>query len=433
MKRICSAALLAAMTLTAGAQSSSDNNVSYSGTNSPYSQYGFGELADQSGGFSRGMNGLGLAFREHNQVNPLNPASYSAVDSLTFLFDIGVSGSITNFKEGSRKVNARNADFEYATAAFRAFRHVGVSLGVLPFSNIGYKYSSTDYFSDRTVSSTETHRGSGGLHQVYLGVGWQLAKNFSLGVNGSYLWGDIDRAITTDFSDNSTSLRKYYTATVNSYKVDLGLQYALPLSKENQLIVGLTYSPGHKLGADPETKIISVNSSTSINDTTTCSVSNGLKLPDMFGAGLNFNHKNRLQVGADYQLQTWSKAGFPVGNGDSYAINDDYFADRHKVTVGGQYCKNEYSRKFLERVRYRLGASYTTPYLKINGQDGPKEFSVSAGFSVPIINSWSNRSVLNVSAQWVNQKATDMIDANTFRINIGLTFNERWFAKWKVE
>ena len=22
---------------------------------------------------------------------------------------------------------------------------------------------------------------------------------------------------------------------------------------------------------------------------------------------------------------------------------------------------------------------------------------------------------------------------NTFRINIGLTFNERWFAKWKVE
>jgi hypothetical protein len=26
-----------------------------------------------------------------------------------------------------------------------------------------------------------------------------------------------------------------------------------------------------------------------------------------------------------------------------------------------------------------------------------------------------------------------MITENTFRINIGMTFNERWFAKWKVE
>ena len=41
-----------------------------SGTNSPYSQYGLGILSDQSTGFNRGMNGLALGFREHNQVNP---------------------------------------------------------------------------------------------------------------------------------------------------------------------------------------------------------------------------------------------------------------------------------------------------------------------------------------------------------------------------
>jgi hypothetical protein len=26
-----------------------------------------------------------------------------------------------------------------------------------------------------------------------------------------------------------------------------------------------------------------------------------------------------------------------------------------------------------------------------------------------------------------------MIKETMFRLNIGLTFNERWFAKWKVE
>ena len=70
-----------------------------SGTNSPYSQYGLGTQSDQTAGFNRGMNGLGLGFREHNQVNFINPASYSSVDSITFIFDVGFSGQITNFKE----------------------------------------------------------------------------------------------------------------------------------------------------------------------------------------------------------------------------------------------------------------------------------------------------------------------------------------------
>lgn len=103
------------------------------------------------------------------------------------------------------------------------------------------------------------------------------------------------------------------------------------------------------------------------------------------------------------------------------------------MTFGGEYCQDMNSRSFLKRIRYRAGVSYATPYLKINGQDGPKELSVSAGFGIPIVNGYNNRSILNISAQWVNREATGLIKENTFRINIGLTFNERWFAKWKVE
>jgi hypothetical protein len=81
-----------------------------------------------------------------------------------------------------------------------------------------------------------------------------------------------------------------------------------------------------------------------------------------------------------------------------------------------------------------VGASYATPYYNIRGgEKGPREFVLSAGFAIPIINSWNNRSLLNISAQWVNSSAKNYIKENTFRINIGLTFNERWFAKWKVD
>ena len=90
-------------------------------------------------------------------------------------------------------------------------------------------------------------------------------------------------------------------------------------------------------------------------------------------------------------------------------------------------------KNLLTHTHYRFGASYATPYYKVNGQDGPKELSVSAGMGIPLVNKWGNRSVLNISIQWARQSATNMITENTFRINLGITFNEKWFAKWKVE
>ena len=135
MKKICSAIVLMAMTIAASAQS---------GTNSPYSYYGLGVLADQSGGFNRGMNGLAQGLREGTQVNFLNPASYSATDSLSLIFDVGMSGQITNYSENGVKKNAKNADFEYATVAFRMAKHLGMSLGILPLTNVGYNYASIE-------------------------------------------------------------------------------------------------------------------------------------------------------------------------------------------------------------------------------------------------------------------------------------------------
>jgi hypothetical protein len=63
---------------------------------------------------------------------------------------------------------------------------------------------------------------------------------------------------------------------------------------------------------------------------------------------------------------------------------------------------------------------------------------VSAGFGIPIFNDWTSHSManvtfLNISGQWVHTSAKDLITENTFRINVGITFNEQWFKKWKVK
>lgn len=413
--------------------------IAQSGTNSPYSQYGLGQLSEQTSGFNRGMNGLGLGFREHNQVNYVNPASYSSIDSLTFIFDAGLSGQVTNFSENGQKKNANNADFEYAVAAFRASKHLGVSFGIIPFTNIGYNYSISGYLNgDKSTTFTNTYNGSGGMHQIYLGAGWEFVKGLSIGANVSYIWGDIDRSVVNSYSDGYiNTLSKYYTATISSYRIDFGLQYTLPLNKKNSLTLGLTYGLGHKLNSDPSCMVISTNTTTAVADTTSFTVNNGLEIPTSFGAGLTWNNNNKLKLGADFTYQKWGDTKFPVykviNDVPSYSLSDEYYSDRYKLTIGGEFCNNETSRNFIDRIRFRAGASYASSYYKVNGQDGPDEISVSVGFGIPIVNAYNNRSILNISGQWVRSEAPGMLKENTFRINIGITFNERWFMKWKVE
>jgi len=419
MNKILGCLMLSAVTSSAFGQGS---------TVSPYSQFGLGEMAPQGVGVNRAMNGLGIGLHRGYQVNPLNPASYASIDSLTMLFDMGVSGQITSFDENGVKRNANTANFDYVIGSFRAWKHVGIALGVLPLTNVGYKYYS------KSTTETMTYEGEGGLHQLFLGIGVRPFKPLSLGVNVSYLWGGFDRTVTPSTSSSSGKvLSKRYVADVNNYSLDFGLQYDIRLSKQDVLTLGLTYGLGHKLKADVDRLIVSTDVSLSTADTTKITVSNALELPHTFGAGFTFSHGAQWLVGADAQMQRWSKTSIPGDINEGYGLRSDLLKDSYRLSVGGEYCHRWNSRNFFHRIRYRIGAGYATPYYKINGQDGPKQLSASLGFGIPIMNSYNNRSFLNISAQWVNASADGLIKENAFRINIGLTFNERWFAKWKVE
>lgn len=412
-----------------------------SGTNSPYSQYGFGVLADQGSGFNRGMNGVGIALQRHNQMNYINPASYSKIDSLSFIFDAGLSLQMTNFKEGNLKKNAKNADFEYAVGAFRAAKHLGMGFGVIPYSNIGYSYSSTGQltFPEATTPTNyyNTFSGSGGVHEAFVGIGWEPVKNLSIGLNIGYLWGEYTKSVTNTYSDNNVnSFAKTYEAMISNYKLNVGAQYNFKVNNE-KFTIGATYELGHKLNSNPKLKLITLNSQTSVTDTIPFEIHNALEIPTVFGAGISWEHGSKWNVAFDWTLEKWSDVThakyIATDKETKYEASKGLFIDRTKYNIGAEYCQNELGRSFASRIRYRLGASYTNPYLKINGLDGPKEISVSGGLGLPIVNGYNSRSFLNISAQWVHSSAKHMITENTFRINIGLTFNERWFAKWKFD
>ena len=424
MNKILASFVMATLTTSAFAQSN---------TNSPYSQFGLGDLTDQSVSFNKGMNGVGLAMRRGNEVNPMNPASYSAIDSLTMLFDAGLSGQITNYNENGTKLNGKSGGFDYVVGLFRAFKNVGVSFGVLPYSNIGYKYYSTETLNDVQTTISTTNEGNGGLHQLFIGTGIRPIKPLSIGVNLSYLWGEYNRSVASSSSSSINALTKQYSADISSYKLDFGAQLELPVSKNDNFTLAATWTPGHSLKADAILATTSTNPSTSISQSDTAIINNALSIPTAFGFGLAYNHAQNLRVGADLQIQKWGSIDYPEYTNGTYALKSGLLKDSYRFNLGAEWTPRPLGRKFLQRVRYRAGVGMATPYYYINGKEGPKEISASLGFGIPIMNGYNARSILSISGQFVHRSADNMIKENMFRLNIGFTFNERWFAKWKVE
>ena len=375
------------------------------------------------------MGGIAFGLRDGAQINPLNPASYTAIDSLTFLFEGGVSLQNMNVSGGGVKLNAKNSSFDYLAMQFRLHPRIAMSVGLLPFSNVGYSVS--DSKDENGVSQTRSFTGDGGLHQLYAGIGVKVLKNLSLGVNASYFWGDITRTRTIIYpaTSESYSYVQQIGVSVSDYKLDFGAQYTQELSKKHSVTIGAVFSPKHKLNNDYT--ITTQASTTNSND-----LDATLELPNMFGVGFTYNYDRRLTVGVDYSLQQWSKAKFGVAATDdatraefeeTYAYND-----RHKISVGAEYIPNLIGRSYLSHIKYRLGAYYTTPYYKIDGKKAAREYGVTAGFGLPVPRS---RSILSISGQFVrvSGQETNFVNENIFRVSIGLTFNERWFFKRRVE
>lgn len=387
------------------------------GINSPYSRYGLGILANQSLGINRQMGGLGYGLRSDSYINITNPASFSQADTLTMLFEAGFSLQDVLFKENGKGTNALNASFDYVAMQFRLCKGLGMSIGFLPYSNVGYSFSSVSH-PGTTEVSTSTYAGTGGVYQPYVGIGWQPVKGLSIGATAAYLYGDLSHEISYDFSNSSVDNYKTYSAKLKSYKVDFGLQYYATIAKKHDIVIGATYSLGHDINAD------ATITKSEGNVITTTPLISGFTLPHSYGGGFTYCYDRQWKFGIDYTMQQWSTSTF---FGD-----DDKGVDRSIISAGLEYAPNEPSNKFHKMISYRGGIRFAQPYTMASGN----EYGISAGLSLPIMNRNNkyNSALVHISGEYVymSPKSAGFITENYFRLNIGITFNEAWFTKMKV-
>lgn len=431
-------------------------NAQNGGSNSSYSRFGLGLLNEQAQGWSRAMGGVGVALPSGNKLNSMNPASYAHLDSLSFIMDIGMSGNFGHMSMEDKSVNVNNASFDYLVAGFRLHKGLGLAFGFKPFSTISYNYTVTsnesfrDEITGQLIRNTTDYLGEGGLHQAFVGLGWKPFANFSIGGNISILWGGYSHMMMQNFTvDNSTSnhfdsFNFIQSAEVLTYKLDFGAQYAFRVSPKDWLTVGATVGIGHKFDGEASLyRFMSTGDTLTVNGE-----KNGFDIPMSYAAGIAWQHKNTLIVSADAHYQTWGNCRTPVmaiANGNvSYPSTTNVYNNLYMLKAGAEYTPNPLAtRGYFKRVKYRFGMSYSSPFLNIsqgNGalsttQKGPSELGISLGLGLPITNRINNRSMVNVGLQWLHRSpsAQNLVTENYLILNFGVTFNERWFMKFKIQ
>lgn len=400
-------------------------------TNSPYSRYGYGILDDNSFGMGRAMGGIGYGLRSARQINVKNPASYAAMDSLTFLFDFGVNLQNVWMKEipTGAKESQINGNLEYIAMQFPLGKNIAASLGLLPFSYVGYSYGGT------INNGSESKLGEGGINQAYAGVSVNVYKGFSLGANISYLFGNIvhDNYIIPSNQNTIDGIIEN-KLHVSDFHVEFGAQYTYKINEKDKFTIGAVYSPkkallGHEYRTEQVYSSSSSSTASQVEKSDTTSLKGNYEIASTYGLGFTYSRDNLFTVGADVTFQDWKDT--------RYAGRTDTLNNRIKVAVGGEYIPNILSRNYLKRIRYRLGAFYNQSYLKVsdastNSSMNMREVGVSCGFGLPIK---SDKSIVNLGLEYVNRRTTpqSLITENYLRVSVSLTFNEFWFFKRKFE
>jgi hypothetical protein len=398
--------------------------------NSPYTRYGLGNLVEN--GMDPRITAMGELYyglQGNNLINTANPASYAAFDSVSFIFDGGIFGIMTNLQTTGQTDKGSYISLSHLMFGLPVTRWWRTSLGILPFSYVGYDIYNTEKVEGIT-DVQYVYRGSGGLNQLYWGNAFIVAKKLYVGFNIKYMFGSIVRSRGISFPDSIEMKNTFIRGSIRPSDIygEIGFQYKASLPKNLFLVVGGVFGPQVKINSKASylttTYFGDIGSVQYSYDTIEFRLNEKgtFTLPVRTGAGFTLGKDGKWVAGADFSWQNWEKF--------TYYGNSDSLANRWNISIGGEYIPNKQSiGNYTQKVAYRAGFHFGKTQLDLKGQH-LNEFGISFGVGLPVKKS---KSTVNLSATFGKKGTTlyGLIQENFFRFTIGVNVFENWFFKSK--
>lgn len=403
-------------------------------SSSPYTRYGIGRLSNVGNTSTRAMGDLGVALRTNEFTNLYNPASLTAIDTLTMLFDTAIEGQYFMQKENGASHSDWDAGFSYLSFHFPLWNHWAGAISYMPYSLVGYEFGSTDnqsieneLFQNDTLRTTSSGNGLGGLQHFQLSLAWELLHGkkhrLSLGANAGLIRGIVQHnsmMAVTSGQAYSTYVEREFSA--KGFDLLFGAQYSVRTSAERQLTFGATFAPRTPLSMESRVQAIANTDSLLVD------LDYDLSAPMKFGVGFNYEILRKLNVGVEYTFENWNKvAGMDV----NLNKKENLYNNVNRVALGFDYLPRTYSNNYFKTCHYRAGLNVSNSYVEAYGSQN-MEYTASCGIGMPLHRSLQyNRGQFNMSLSYtrVQPKQSGLLAENYLHLTIGITYNEMMFFR----
>lgn len=398
---------------------------------SPYSRYGIGDLFLNNNTQTFSMGGAGIAWSNPGLVNYMNPASYSAFDTLSFVFEGGMAAKFNQMRTSEISQRSSTSAMTHILFGFPISHNWKTSFGLLPYSRMGYNIGQREV--DTIVGlSVKEFTGTGGINQVYLGNAFKITEDLSLGFNAAYIFGTLSKTSAVTFPDSLLryNYRVNHSTRISDFLFTFGAQYHYKISSSYRFGVGVTYSSTTNVDAWEsmlsETYSVGSTGVVIIKDTVEHypETRGTLKFPSSAGFGLILEHNDKWMILADYKFQNWKNF--------SYLGVKDSLKNSYQASLGFQLTPdNRVSSSYFKKITYRAGFHYTQTYLQLR-ENRLTEMGFSLGLAFPLPRS---RSHINLAMEIGRRGTTNdgLLEENYVKFSISATVLERWFMRRKFE
>jgi hypothetical protein len=387
-----------------------------------YTRFGLGDILLFGGSRISAMGGAGIGLIGDRFINRLNPAGLARI-SLT-RFSGGFEYSKFASEDASETSDFARGDFGGLAIAIPISKDDGVvlSLESAPYSRVNYAIERLD--NQLGIQSKQSYVGSGGLSTLSTAVSWSILNQFTLGLKFNYLYGRIRQEARIDFddpkfTDSQTSRSTYYSGfTFVGGLIYEGLSDALGMPSLKSLTLGAIVTTPTILNADDE----DILTTTQSFDTTRTS-SSSFDLPAGFGGGFSYTFGTRYVMTGDVYMQQWASSNLPkVGNSD--------LRNSTRFGLGFEIMPERRVDSYWQQVAYRIGFSYHSTYIKVNGQ-GIDEYLVTGGLGLPIAS--DARLNLGFHVGFRGTTSNGLQKDTIYKLSLSLSASEAWFIRIEEE
>jgi long-subunit fatty acid transport protein len=392
----------------------------------PYSMYGFGLLKDNYGPYSS-MGGVSAAMRDNNNINFLNPASYTALDSNRFYFQLGMDGEYVRISTHSENSNYRIAQNAAFNIALRLARNLYTSIGFNQRSSLGYDLYYYNLIGGSKNEYYDQHIfGQGGLNDFYLGLAYKFG-NLSIGVNSIIIFGNIERRLTLyPIVSDSYYINTQTKVSVADAIFDLGAQYGFLISPISRITLGANLNLPTKLNADKDFVSYKVNATTGVQTTIDKEDLNegNISYPLRVTGGMQYEYKDKWFVAADYTYQQMSQY-------EEFGRNQE-FNDYQKGALGLTFLPARNGRFWWQRNKYNAGLYAVRSQLELNDIK-IKTIGFTFGTQMPV--KISDKDLTLGVAIDLGVRGTEengLIQERYVKLRLNIAFKEQWFMKRKI-